>query len=291
MTFANALLVEIVCYAESNENPHLVEHLIPPILDRALSSFHLQQFSSRTKAKCLPEDYPFSSWPDYDRNEKGKKDACAVVSLYRRLARDDLNRAGQLLRKMANDVATIEEADLARLVVPLLKEIIDITVSQPFEASRFYSQTITTYIEREVGKEPLKPQDWSRPDVMRGCDQSDCACCALVRLFLLDPHKEDQTFTVPESDFYNFNRHVPFGYRVNCEYNGAERTVTIIKDLTTWEWRHSSWQDRANRARSTLRSLPEGPLRQCLGDGEYHNLMELGTVTASSVAATPEDAI
>ena len=290
--FANTLLVEILCYAETTENPHLVEHLASSILDRALPSFQLQQFSSRTKAQSRPEVYPFSSWPHCDWDERGKKDAAVVVSLYRRLAREDLNKAGELLQKLANDVATIDKMELDRFVIPLLKEIIDITVSQPLEASRFYSQIISTYIARVVEKEPPKPQDWSLPDDMRKCYRPDCAYCDPVRLFLQDPRKEEQTFTVPERAYYDLTRHVPSGYETSWEKNGAEKKrVTITKTLMTWQRKHSYWQGKVENAQSALRSLPEGPLRQCLGDGEYQNLMELGTVTASSEAPPPEPEI
>ncbi|KEF50888.1 uncharacterized protein A1O9_13058, partial [Exophiala aquamarina CBS 119918] len=161
-TFANALLVETLCYSETVQKPDLVKHLLSLILDTAISSFQLHQFSSFSKQECPREDYPFSSWPDIslDDNERGKKDAAVIVSLYR-LVRDDLVKAGQLLENIANGTAIIHHDDLDRLIIPLLRGMIDITKHQPFKASLFYSKVISTYIERVVQKEPPKPQDWS----------------------------------------------------------------------------------------------------------------------------------
>jgi hypothetical protein len=131
------LLVEMLSYSKTIQKQDLaVKHLLSLVLDTATSSFRLQQISSLSKQKLPREDYLFSSWPDissYD-TEKGKNGACVVTSLYQ-LARGDLDTAGQLLEKIANDAAGIHQDDLGRFNIPLLREMIDITEHQPSKAS------------------------------------------------------------------------------------------------------------------------------------------------------------
>ncbi len=278
-TFANALLAEILCYSKTvQKSDSVAKHLLPPILDRAIFCFRLQHFSSLSKPKSRREDYPFSSWPDIDsQQEKGERDAAVVASLYRQVARDNLHKTGQLLENIAVGTASIDQDDFERFVIPLLREMIDITEHQPSEASVFYSGIISTYIERVVQKEPPKPQDWSLPDDARKCYESNCTYCSPVRQFL-ENTSQYQEFLVPEDQRYVFLHHMPYHYKWTEERSGEHRKVKVNKSLEPWKGKHEEWRRRADRAQRALRSLPETPLRQCLGDGEYEDLMELRIV-------------
>ncbi|KIW36506.1 uncharacterized protein PV06_11271 [Exophiala oligosperma] len=234
-TFINALFAEILCYSKTVQEPNLlVQRLIPPIFDKAMSSFRLQQFSSLSKLRSPQEDYPFSSWPDIiSHSEKSEKDASVVASLYRQLVRDDLDKAGQLLEKIANDTASIHQDDLDRFIIPLLCEMIDIPERQPSEAAPFYSKIISTYIERTVQKEPPKPQDWSLPDDARECYWADCTYCPVVREFLGNPSREDWDFTISEDRYYDFTRHLPFHYTTTRGKRGEHYDIKVTKSLKT----------------------------------------------------------
>ncbi|EXJ81806.1 hypothetical protein A1O1_07871 [Capronia coronata CBS 617.96] len=218
----------------------VVKDLLPLVLNTAMSNFRLQQFSAHSKQffhfpfeQLFREDYPFSSWPDIRHvEERAKKDATVIVSLYRQFATDDLgDKAGQLLEKIADDTANIESADLDCFIIPVLREMIDITEHQPSEASQFYTKIISTYIERVVQKEPPKPLNWCLPDDFQRCYRQDCDYCSPVREFLEDPAKEDYRFTVPQERYYDSTRHLPFDYTMSQEGKGDDQTVTVTKTL------------------------------------------------------------
>ncbi|OAP58935.1 hypothetical protein AYL99_06232 [Fonsecaea erecta] len=300
-TFLGALLSEVLCYSRTGEKATkshtVVEHLVPLILDRAISYFRLEQFSSFSKRWEPAMDHPFSLWPGTPDAEKGKKDAAVVASLYRLLAEDDLDKAAQLLEKIADDTRSVKEDDLNRFIIPLLREMIDVTALQPAEASRFYRQIITTYSERVVQKEPPKPQDWSQPDAFKPC-WNKCEYCSLVQEFLMDPSKEEQVFAVPAENYYSLTQHWSYHCERTLEEKGKIYEIRVRKTLGEWEKAHKSWGERAGPAQSKLRSLPEAPLRQYLGDGEYEDLMDLrivkvptgGDVTMTTTATTPAKA-
>ncbi|RMZ82519.1 hypothetical protein DV737_g1958, partial [Chaetothyriales sp. CBS 132003] len=220
----------------------------------------------------------FEKTREFSHDEKGKRDASVVASLYRRLARDDLDKAGQLLEKIANDTTSIHQDDLDRFIIPLLGEMIDIIEHQPSEASLSYSKIISTYIERVVQKEPPKPQNWSLPDDVRECYDQDCPYCSPVRQFLENPSQEDQDFAIPVKGLYKFTRHLPIDYKKTEERSGEDYKIKVTKSLEAWEQKHKKWRSKADHAQSALQSLPETPLRQCLGDGEYQDLMGLRIV-------------
>ena len=279
-TFASTLLVEILCYSKMIQKPDLVvDRFLPPVLDRAISSFRLQHFSSLSKHQSSEEDYPFSSWPGTSADdERGRRDASVVALLYRQFADYDLNQAGQLLEKIVCDTTSIDQHDLDRFIIPLLCEIVDVVKHQPSQASLFYSEMITTYTTRMVQKEPPKPRNWSLLDDAEKCYRPSCTYCSPVRDFLEDPSQEDRDFVIPEDQYYSFTYHIPSHYKKTRERTGEYSKIKVTKSLETWEGRHREWRSRVDHAQLALRSLPETPLRQCLGDGVYQSLMELRVV-------------
>ncbi|OAL36412.1 hypothetical protein AYO20_04308 [Fonsecaea nubica] len=292
--FVSALFVETLCYVQTAQKSDVVEHLLSPIFDAAISSFQLHQFSSYRKSRLQRENYPFSSWPESSwsiRDKLSKKDVAVVVSLYRRLAGEDLTKAGQLLEKIANDTATIQQDDLDRFIIPLLQELIDITKLQPLEASLFYAKAIPTYIERVVEKEPPKPHNWSLPDDIAKCDWTDCPHCSVVREFLENPSEKERCFTIPKDQDSRFCWHFPHHYNRNEDESGQDLTIKVTKSLKTWEDKHKEWRRRADNAQSKLQSLPEMPLRECLGNTEYQDLIKLRIVklSAEDVSQGPPD--
>ncbi|KAJ4581247.1 hypothetical protein HRR81_000288 [Exophiala dermatitidis] len=283
--FTTALLVEVLCRAQTVQETDLMEHLLPVILHPAVSSFQLQQFSSRQKRDPHSSKvYPFSSWSRcrLSAQDRGKQDAAVVMSLYRRLAKDDLNMAGQLLKTIANDIATIYDDDLDPFIIPLLREMIDITMLQPAEASRFYSEAISTYIERKITRKPPKPQDWSLPNDFVECSRPGCKSRFEVREFLNDPDKEEQAFYVPEYRYKEVQEHFPEYYLISKLGSRREHRVRVTKSLGSWEKQYDQWQIIADHAQNSLRSLPETQLRQCLGDARYMDLIELRNVRVQS---------
>ncbi|KAL2415542.1 hypothetical protein ABEF95_011722 [Exophiala dermatitidis] len=282
--FTAALLVEVLCRAQTVQETDLMEHLLPVILHPAVSSFQLQQFSSRQKRDPHSSKvYPFSSWSRcrLSAQDRGKQDAAVVMSLYRRLAKDDLNMAGQLLKTIANDIATIYDDDLDPFIIPLLREMIDITTLQPAEASRFYSEAISTYIERKITRKPPKPQDWSLPNDFVECSRPGCKSRFEVREFLNDPDKEEQAFYVPEYRYKEVQEHFPDHYLIK-RGSRREHRVRVTKSHGSWGQQYNQWQIRVDHAQHSLRSLPETQLRQCLGDARYMDLMELRNVRVQS---------
>lgn len=160
--------------------------------------------------------------------------------------------------------------------------MIDITQRRPSEAFLFYSKSISTYIERVVQKEPPKPQDWSLPDDAEKCYRPDCTYCSPIRKFLENPSQEDQEFAIPEQRYYDFTHHLPFHYKTTKERSGEHYTIKVTKSFQTWERKYKEWRGRAEHAQLALRSLPERPLRQCLEDDEYQDLMGLHIVKLST---------
>ena len=250
----------------------------------------MQYFSSSSKQGSLAEDYPFSSWPDVPsgENAKGQKDAAVLVSLYDHCSTDNLDKGENLLDKIADEVARINLDDLDRIIIPFLSQMINSTKQQLSGSPQFYTKAISTYIERVVQMEPSKPSTWSLSDDMRTCYGSNCTYCTPVREFLDNPSREGQTFAVSKKQCHDFNWHFPCSYKKTVNEDGDKYTIHVTKTYETWEQNHKRWQARFNRAQSTLRSLPEAPLRQHLSNHNYEVLMELQLVRIPSESAVKD---
>ena len=278
--FANTLLAEVLWYARQAQKPDfVVEHLLPPILDRAASFFQLKPFRDWSSEWVSRKISHFSSSPKTD--ESGRIGVSVVASLYRRLARQDLDKAAQLLEKIANDTTSIYKDRLDDFIIPLLVEMIDITEHQPSEASLFYTKVISTYIERMVEKEPPKPRNWSLSEDFKLCCWSGCPHCGIwspVRRFLQDPNQDEKDFAMPEDQCYELTCHLPDYYKMTKWRSERNYGIRVTKTFGRWEEKHKKWQSKADHVQSALRSLPETPLRQCLGDDKYQSLMDLQIV-------------
>ncbi|KIV89616.1 hypothetical protein PV10_07002 [Exophiala mesophila] len=280
VVFANTLVAEVLWYARQAQKPDfVVEYLLPPILNRAASFFRLERFSIWSSNRFPSERDPFSLLPKKD--ESGRIGASVVASLYRQLASHDLDKAGQLLEKIGNDTTSIYQGNLDDFIIPLLVEMIDITEHQPYEASLFYAKAISTYTERMVKKEPPKPQNWSLWEDFKICIRPECPHCDVrspVRHFLSDPNQKDKAFAIPEDQCYDFKLHLPNYYKISKWRSGKDYGIRVTKTLGRWEEKHKKWQSKADHVQSALRSLPETPLRKCLGDDKYQSLMDLQIV-------------
>jgi hypothetical protein len=270
---SNALAVEILSYSQSSSHEKdVVARLLPLVLDVAASQFELQKYSSASKRSPLLADYPYSSWPSCCEG-KGQRDAGIVVGLYQHLLLSDGKKASNLLSKIQLQTESLPHAELDRLIIPLLEQMMHVVDLHSPEACKFFQSMMETYIMRVVQKEPEKPRDWSRPNECKICF-SFCSDCVLLREFLMDPREERRRFVVS-------SEHLRFNVPSQCEISAYDRenpTVFIVtKTLRGWEENHLEWKNRASKAQETFKRLPQIELKQCLAE-KYDKIIGLDMV-------------
>lgn len=274
----NAVAVEILSFSQSSSSgKDLTARLFPLVLDVAASQFKLQKYSSAAKDSSSRSDYPYSSWPScYDKEEKGRRDASVVVSLYQQLFHSDRNKASELLSQLQSQTESLPYDELDRLIVPLLEQMMYIVDLCPLDACRFYQSMMATYITRVVQEEPKKPSDWSRPDERGKCYRFNCPDCPSLHEFLIDPGRESGSFTLPK-DPWHLTSMVPQQCTESTDKSQEPPVLIVTKTLKGWEENHSKWQKRASKARETFNRFPQKELKQCLAE-KYDAIMDLRMV-------------
>ncbi|KAL2277527.1 hypothetical protein FJTKL_15364 [Diaporthe vaccinii] len=155
-----------------------------------------------------------------------------------------------------------------------------------------------------VGKEPLPPQNWARPDEVGTCNQEiECGRCAELNAFLRDPEAEEHTIYAGRGVAHiDINIHLKrcFSHiadlRIQCrvEYFRSEKSkeeesnLCYTKTKKGWKSQQEMWASSCKSTREDLKKLPQlerDRLKELLGADDYGRLMSLDYNWATDATA------
>ena len=172
----------------------------------------------------------------------------------------------------------VEASAFGTLIMPTLTRLIElsqlsgVSLKEPF-LRFFVQQLLDTYIQRYVGKEPAKPQDWAR--ARRGCG---CRDCQDLDDFLIDPKKQVGRFAVAKKRRAHLhNKLESFGFTHETEYQGSPQTLVVTKNSFGWQSSHKVWRQRCSEAQQTLQRFGTSNLQELLGE-RYNEVVNLEAV-------------
>ncbi|MCJ1243689.1 hypothetical protein MMC30_000886 [Trapelia coarctata] len=284
--FLNALVVELLCFSQSSSpDKDLLTRFLPLILAAAISEFELHKYSSASKNSASRDAYPYSSWPNcYKEDEKGRRDASTVASLYQQLFQLDGRKASELLDEIESQTESLPHQELDRLLIPLLQQLIPILDLRSPEVCKFYQSMMVMYIRRVVQKEPEKPKDWYRPEGEELRCYSDCSNCRSLQAFLKEPKEVSCRFVLPDNPSH-FTWNVPKQCDISRVDPQKPEVVIVTKTLRGWEEDHKKWRERASKAQETFKQFPQTELQQCLAE-QYAAVMDLHMVKLQNTDAS-----
>lgn len=318
--FANAWIVELLSALhtsniekssdETDKNASrksIVTKLLSDSLDPGMSLFELSQFSSKKKREHGSLDFPYSSWPKCNYSEnRGDLDASLVVMLYRELAASKRQKqAPKLLDKIHVQVIEVPIEELDRLVIPLLRQFLEVLDATSVEHQDLCLRVLQVYSLRMVQMEPVKPQDWYRGDEWKvNCNRKSCAQCDFMVAFLQDPDRQSATYSSPKQNLmmphkswlspgdgmphqrWSLPNELDFSFTPTDDTD----VLNVTKTLRGWDMQHKEWTRRAETAQKGLQKLPKDLLKQFLRD-HYDAIMNLNIVKlqTSDVKDMPGD--
>lgn len=278
------MMVEALCCSRtSDEHRPTASRIVELILDDACSHFALGKYSSAEKnRRGETRPFPYSYWPQHiSSDQKGERDADVVTDLYKQAQDLDPQKGYMLLDKIQTAAAEIPEAELNRLLIPLLQKLLGHTDSDSRPVRLFYQSTLETYLVRTVEYEPGKPANWDRSGEFKRCSRStNCSLCDVLERFMAAPDLETTTIMWLE-EYSHSAWNIPFWYektmKERTEDGARTESLTIQKTNKAWEWAKEGWDKRAEKARKALGCFPGEELRKLLG-AKYDSIVNLDVV-------------
>lgn len=218
-------------------------------------------------------NYSYSTASPTSRMEiKIKENLSLLMVIY--LEEDMFEMAEAIAAKTIAEARTTPVSVLDSTLIPFLKLILDKILSREAYLKlptimNLFQTTLSTYVNRFVGKEPIKSATWAR--YRRGCG---CQECKDLDKFLLDPIKSTQSF----AKSYNIRKHYQErldtengDYNIQGRVPGPTPILTVTKmpaaALRQYTVYHSAWERRCQSTLVKIRSLADEPrLKEVLGE-------------------------
>ena len=191
----------------------------------------------------------------------------------------------QIIDKITAEVPQVN--DFAATLIPLLKATAK-TILKDDKTGHYPSlvrATLGAYVERFVGMEPARPQDWSKPT--GGC--RTCKDCMYLSNWLVDPQQRQIRFdgiAQPPKRHLEGQLHRDHDCQSEHDKKVSPHGLVITKTQNRWGQEHRDWIRRSKEAVENIKSIaPQTVLKDLLGD-LYHPILDLSGQTL--LANTPQ---
>ena len=269
----NELMIALLKQLESPSNSkNLLEHLANMALEPSVAGFRLtayvspiQHINSRDYDRALRRD-------DKEEGQTPLKFRLALA-LYKLVCFKSQQNASLLLEKILEQTP-LKNKDYQGELLILLRGMMDILDASTSQAQNFIQSLMVAYITHSVGREPIKPENWTRPDEVYNCS-NHCATQQKLTLFLQDPATETTELSTSSarcSCMYQLD----YGGGDACYWDIRKdgETMTITKTGRAFEPKHRQWEQKCSNRRREISLLPQSKLKRFLAD-RYEEIVEL----------------
>lgn len=148
-----------------------------------------------------------------------------------------------------------------------------------------YSSSLTSYIERYVGRAPVKPSRWSRQP--QGCKKIDCSPCNIMDAFLVDPELQTLRLSPVRGNISSYSiRH----HSVKRDYESHKTVAWTITKADTAEFDdvEREWTRRRADAAFILGELDQETLERILGEESMKEIMAMRCIEEERAPGSSE---
>ena len=156
----------------------------------------------------------------------------------------------------------------------ILQEFSISVEGSPFQG--LFQQILSTYLERFVGPEPRRSNDWSRPTVV-----FDCQDCPSLNRFLADPRQMTRTFTVNgKRRDHVYSKVADTGIDHFTDKTGPCHCLVLTKNDNYFRFVRKAWEERCAVARTHIQRIDTKVHLKPLLAALYNSIITLAMVSS-----------
>ncbi|KAL8754030.1 MAG: hypothetical protein Q9199_004627 [Rusavskia elegans] len=271
----NPLVVELLSQSNhQGRSKTYLETLLRNIVESAVSNFDLCQNATYTTSLISPNQSQSSSRSrGQEASAMSRRLAGPIKAFYEYTSGCKQDLPAHLLQRIQATASELTAEQSNGFLVLFLWELMPVADTSFKEA-------------QSLGHEPKKPTNWTRLEEMSTCS---CACdrCSKMNTFLKDP--EASYHALGNRDYHLQYQFHDFKY-FDVEKKQTWNPVGVTKTNRWWEEQYPKWQSRAEKVLGAIKKLPQGRLKEYLGD-EYDWVMDLRMVKIVDDAVVDDAAI